>query len=359
MGSKTKHNMSDVHTRERTPQEKIFIQATSRGSRDGKMYDIELEPDPIRRILNYRKLFDVLRVSVDLDVYTHLSSPMSARRLSRPLRVDARFLGYLLETLWRIGLVERTEGVDGSWAYRSTQVARQFLSLQSPLCLSLERFREGETGKLLERYLNEGPSDDVISKEYWTPEIIKKLEDSALLGGVQSTVKRVNLIGCRSLLDIGGGHGIYSIFFTRKYPDLRACVLDLPQIVVVTNENIKRLGAGARVRAVAGDFHTFKPTQKFDAVFLSNVTPSQNELRALLSRSHGFLSDRGVVILRSFVSDSTPDVWSAVSTLERYARRGKLSLTRDNLMAALRDAGFLDVADVHAAEGVVIVRGTK
>jgi hypothetical protein len=54
------------------------------------------------------------------------------------------------------------------------------------------------------------------------------------------------------LLDIGGGHWLYSIFFTRKYPHLRACVLDLPQIIPVTNENIERLGARESERGCRG-----------------------------------------------------------------------------------------------------------
>ena len=32
------------------------------------MYDIELEPEPIRRLLNYHKLFEIVKVSVDLGI---------------------------------------------------------------------------------------------------------------------------------------------------------------------------------------------------------------------------------------------------------------------------------------------------
>ena len=39
------------------------------------MYDIELEPEPIRRILNYHKLFEILKVSVDLGIYTQITTP--------------------------------------------------------------------------------------------------------------------------------------------------------------------------------------------------------------------------------------------------------------------------------------------
>ena len=323
------------------------------------MYDIELEPEPIRLILNYHKLFEILKVSVDLGIYSQITTPMTARHLSRLLGIDESFISFLLETLWLTGLLERARGDNESWVYQNTPVAQQYLSHGSPLYLGKERFQEDGPGKLLEHFVKQGPSKEVINKSYWTPELIKKLEVSALLGGVQSAVKHVNLAGRKRLLDIGGGHGLYSIFFTRKHPGLHACVLDLPQVINVTNDNIKRFHAGERVQTIAGDYNTFSTTQKFDAVFLSNVTPSPDELRLLLNKSHSFLSGGGIVALRSFVSDSTPDVWSASITLERYARRGRLGFARNDLRAALLETEFTDIKDVFAAEGVVIMCATR
>jgi hypothetical protein len=158
-------------------------------------YDIELEPEPIKLILNYHKLLQIVKVSVDLGIYTQIASPLTAQRLSQSLGIDERFLTFLLETLRRTGLVERTRGDHESWAYQTTPVARQYLSQDSLLYLGTERFQEDEPGKLLERFVNEGPSKEVITKDYWTPELIKKLEVAALLGGVQSAVKHVNLAG--------------------------------------------------------------------------------------------------------------------------------------------------------------------
>jgi len=322
------------------------------------MYDVELEPEPIKRILNYHKLFEILKVSVDLGIYTQTTTPLTARRLSQSLGIDERFLTFLLETLWLAGLLERARGNNESWAYHNTLVAQQYLSQGSPLYLGKERFQEEEQGRLLEHFVEEEPSREVINKDYWTPELIKKLEVAALLGGVQSAVKHVNLAGRQRLLDIGGGHGLYSIFFTKKHPGLHACVLDLPKVIEVTNENITRHNARDRVRAIAGDYHTFRTTRKFDAIFLSNVTPSPDELRFLLNRSRSLLSEDGIVVLRSFVSDSTQDVWSAAVTLERYARRGRHGFSRNDLTVAFHETDFADVKDVYAAEGVIIVSAT-
>ena len=108
------------------------------------MYDVELEPEPIKRILNYHKLFEILKVSVDLGIYTQTTTPLTARRLSQSLGIDERFLTFLLETLWLAGLLERARGNNESWAYHNTPVAQQYLSQGSPLYLGKERFQEEE-----------------------------------------------------------------------------------------------------------------------------------------------------------------------------------------------------------------------
>ena len=84
------------------------------------------------------------------------------------------------------------------------------------------------------------PDDTDITKDYWTPEIINNIGAFALLGPVQATVGAVDLTGRQKMLDVGGGHGLYSIFFTKKYPGLKSWVLDLPGVTGVTLENIKK-----------------------------------------------------------------------------------------------------------------------
>src|SRR5450756_2982468 len=92
------------------------------------MYDIELEPEPVRRILNYHKLFEILKVSVDLGIYTQITTPLTAHRLSQSLGIDESFLTFLVETLWLTGLLERVRGDNESWVYQNTPVAQQYLS---------------------------------------------------------------------------------------------------------------------------------------------------------------------------------------------------------------------------------------
>ena len=65
----------------------------------------------------------------------------------------------------------------------------------------------------------------------------------------------------RRLLDIGGGHGLYAVLFCRRYPDLRATVLDLPQCRTAALETIAAAGMERRVEFQHGDFHGTRQRQ--------------------------------------------------------------------------------------------------
>ncbi len=322
------------------------------------MYDITLVPDRIKQIMNHQSLFEILKIAADMDVYSLLRHPVTASSVAQSLSTDELFVTYLLDVLCAVNIVERTSGDDGLSCYRSAPLAHQYLDSGSALYLGGELFNGGETRRLLERYVTEGPSPTPVTAEYWTPEIIRQLETIALLGGVQEAIKLIDLTGRTHLLDVGGGHGLYSIFFTQKYPQLRAVVLDLPQVIDVARENIEKYRASARVTAVAGDYRTFAPDRTFDVIFMSNVVPSSEELRSLLSIVRNFLVADGIVLLRSFVSDSTTSVWSRISTLERYARRGRRGFTRDALIKILSESEFA-VTCLYESNGIVVLQGAK
>jgi len=51
------------------------IEEDACNSQGAKMYDIELEPEPIRHILNYHKLFEIVKVVRRPRIYTQITTP--------------------------------------------------------------------------------------------------------------------------------------------------------------------------------------------------------------------------------------------------------------------------------------------
>ncbi len=313
-------------------------------------------PAQIKLLINYRKLFEVVRLSVDLDLYSKLVRPITVERLSNELKIDRQFIQYLLTVLYKFGFVEVIVA-DQACLYVNTTISNQYLNSQHIMYLGKEIFDDVETDAILRKYVMHGPESADITKEYWSRDVLNKLASIALLGGVQTAMEKVNLAGRSRLLDIGGGHGLYSIFFTEKYSNLKAWVLDFPEVTEITKEFIGKYQAQERIEIIQGDYQTFRPQQDFDVVFISNVTASYDDLLELLAISKRCLTPGGLVILRNFVIDNI-DEWSALSTLERYARRGKTGVTSKQLESALQNNGFTEIKRLYAGEGVVILQGS-
>ncbi|MGA9140587.1 MAG: tetratricopeptide repeat protein [Methanocella sp.] len=315
-------------------------------------------PGNLKTLINYRKLYDVVKLSAEIDLFTYLCQPATPEDLAVGLGVDERFVCYLLDVLARFGYVETLETGDRP-RYVNTAVSRLYMSGDSPSYLGDEVFNGPDTYDALRNYVDEGPQEDTISKDYWTPELLKNIGAFALLGYVQETVENVDLSGRKRLLDVGGGHGLYSIFFTEKYPGLKAWVLDLPAVTAIARENIVRYGATDRVSVIPGDFHDLKPRRKYDVVLISNVTASYDDLCAIVSGASGLLVHGGMLVLRNYVSDIINDEWSSLIVLDRYSRRGRQGFSTGQLRSAMETGRLGDIRVLHEGDGVAILSGIR
>ena len=78
------------------------------------------------------------------------------------------------------------------------------------------------------------------------------------------------LDGATSLLDVGGGTGIYSIAYLQQHPQLRATVLDRPEVLKTAAEFGQQFGVDARLQLLPADMFT-ADLPPADVVLLSNV----------------------------------------------------------------------------------------
>jgi 2-polyprenyl-3-methyl-5-hydroxy-6-metoxy-1,4-benzoquinol methylase len=109
-----------------------------------------------------------------------------------------------------------------------------------------------------------------------------------------------NLVRPVSVIDVGGGHGGYSLELARRFPDLRAVVFDLPPVIEVTREIIAETGLGDRVTAHAGDFHTDPLGSGYDVALLFGVLVSEDHVAGvrLLRAVRESLNPGGIAVVR-------------------------------------------------------------
>src|SRR6185437_4286192 len=64
-----------------------------------------------------------------------------------------------------------------------------------------------------------------------------------------------------TLVDLGGATGHLAIAACERYPQMRAIVFDLPDVMAVAQEIVGASAAAGRIEVVAGDFFTEPPPQ--------------------------------------------------------------------------------------------------
>ena len=156
--------------------------------------------------------------------------------------------------------------------------------------------------------------------------------------------------GARELLDIGGGHGLYSMELCRRHPGLTATVLDLPGSAAVGREIVAAAGMADRVRfadgdATAGDLGTSAGRGSgYDAVLCFNLvhhlTPAQ--IAALFGTVHEALAPRGTLAVMDAFADPARRASAAANFLGLfvYLSSGSQVHTPAELRGWLREAGF-------------------
>ncbi|MFO0968550.1 MAG: methyltransferase [Gemmataceae bacterium] len=107
------------------------------------------------------------------------------------------------------------------------------------------------------------------------------------------------------LIDVAGGTGLYSIAFLQRRPQLRATVVDRPEVLKVAEEMARTHGVADRLTLHAADMFR-DPLPRGEAVLLSNVLHDWDvaECRLLLERCAKALTPGGRLLIHDvFLSD--------------------------------------------------------
>jgi cyclopropane fatty-acyl-phospholipid synthase-like methyltransferase len=109
----------------------------------------------------------------------------------------------------------------------------------------------------------------------------------------KALAEHLELEGFRNLLDVGGGSGVMSIALAKKYPKLRACVLDIEPVCQTAKKIIDREGLSKRIITLKGDMFAELP-QGFDVVMFCDIGQVEKRLVKMASR---VLPETGMVVL--------------------------------------------------------------
>lgn len=134
----------------------------------------------------------------------------------------------------------------------------------------------------------------------------------ALAGLQAQEVARLTPVpaGARTMLDIGGSHGYNSVALCRRYPELSAVVLDLPEAVKHASPILEEEGMGERVILRAGNaLTTDLGVDSWDLILMANLVQNfdEGDNRDLVRRAAQSLRPGGVLAIQESFQPRTPE----------------------------------------------------
>lgn len=289
---------------------------------------------------------------------------MQTTALAAALDASPRGIRILCNALVSLGLLRSTES-----GYRNEQLALRHLLPDSPEPRS-DLLRHG--AKLYERW---GHLYDAVKTGAPIPDeqLDPRLTDGerefaramADVGrrSAAATWSEIDLTGVKSLLDVGGGPGIYAIGFARQAPDLEVTILDREESLAVARQHISAAGLPDRIHLRPGDAFTDDLGGPYDLVFVSNVIHiySAADNQRLIRRCAETLAPGGRLILKDFFLDDdrqTPagGVLFAVNMLVSTEGGDCYTVTEVESWLELAGLELVDICDVASRSRLLIAQ---
>ena len=303
-------------------------------------------PDDINDMIRAFWPSRAVLTALEFDIFTAVAQGASAEQVAQKIKADPRATEMLLNVLVSLKLLEKKDA-----RFFNTAASARFFSEGSP-----DNARPGlmHVANLWHRWstltdaVRAGTSVVTRTRDaQGTQDFIAAMDRNAKERAA-ALVKAVGINGARRMLDLGGGSGAYSIAFAQASPALHCEILDLAEVLPITQGHINKARLADRITTRAGDMLTVPFGQNFDLILVSAIchmfSPEQN--RALFQRARKALSPTGRFVIQDFIlePDKTSPRFAALFSLNMLVgTRGGASYSEPEYTAWLREAGFTQI----------------
>jgi len=304
----------------------------------------------------------VLLTAIELDVFEALGAGATAEEVARKLGSDARATGMLLNALAALGVIEKRGGV-----FRNTPETAQNFTRRSPDDVRMALMHTvhlWDTWSTLTECVRKGTTLGRRSAgtEDWTGAFIAAMHANASRRAT-AVVAAVDAGGARTMLDVGGGSGAYSIAFAQANPALRAEILDVGEVAPIARGHIAEAGLEDRVTVREGDLRTSDFGTGFDLVLISAICHmlSEDENRALVAKTHAALGAGGRIVISDFILDpdrAGPRMAAMFALNMLVGTQQGNTYTEDEYAGWMREAGFGEIRRVALPGPAHLMIGT-
>jgi SAM-dependent methyltransferase len=263
-----------------------------------------MHAEELRNLVNGFRISRIILTAFELDLFTIIGKKgNTAANISREACTDKRATAMLLDALCALGIVSKqgqvyyNSAMASEWLDRSSQ---DYISgfqhinfLWKPWSTLTEAVKTGSCViRREERSKDSG----------WLAAFIEGMHDRARHTAA-SLIAGLELVGVRKALDLGGGPGTFAMEIVKQHPRSTAVVFDLPQVVPLTRQYIRKAGLDDRMSTLAGDFTTDDLGSDYDLIFVSAIihSLSEEENQALLMKCSRALNPKGYLVIQDYI----------------------------------------------------------
>ena len=294
----------------------------------------------------------ILTTAFELDLFERIGkNTKTALTLAEELKANPASLELFLNACVSIGLLE----VDGS-GFQNTKHGLKIFLKGKPLyagdyvrlqAKSIRDWLSLKTAVLSGKPMDQ-PDFFKVENSEATAGFAHAMHNTAM-GHAEFLAKRISLKPAKTLLDLGGGPGTFTVHFLKANPEIRATIFDLPTTLETTKKLIgasRDVSLQNRVQYQAGDFNRDEIQGTFDVCFLSHIIHGQAEEgnKKLFRKVYEHLHPGGRFIVQDFFlnRDRTSPQFAAVFALNMliHTEDGR-TYTFDEVEGWMKEAGFL------------------
>jgi len=251
-----------------------------------------------------------LFAALELDLFSRLLEPKSIDALARESGVPARRVQTLLATLTALGLIVRDDD-----RFHNSPASERYLTRGSPASFG-EYYRLQVNRQLYPalEHLDAGLAGDAsnlsvdqegLLSDPAEAEIFSVAQHAASLGPAIRLATTIDLQGSRTLLDVAGGSGAFSITLCRHYPELAATIIDFPNVIEVARRFVADAGLSERIDLTGGNALDTDWPGNQDVVLMSYLLSAvkEDDIPTLLASAYRSLRPGGRLIVHDFMLD--------------------------------------------------------
>ena len=324
-----------------------------------------MNPNSIREFVSSFQKSRILLSGFELDIFTNIhEAGSSANQIAKALNLNEHACDRLLNALVSLGFLQKQDQL-----FFNTEDSYSFLSKNSPNYMGglMHSNHLWNTWSNLSQVVRSGksahPAEINERGDDWLYAFISAMHDRAIKQAPQQLAK-IDVSETKSVLDIGGGSGAYSMEFVSIKPEMEATVFDLPNVVPITQKFIDKEGFSTRIKTFTGDYTTDDLPIGYDMAFLSAIIHS-NSLEVnqdLIKKCFKSLNNKGKIVIQDWImnNDRTKPTSGAIFAINMLVgTEAGDCFTEQEVTDMLTAAGFNNISRLEFESGLSQVIAQK